>query len=47
MGVTKVKQQEKILKRLKKAYKSGDEALMKENGKIKVNLNKNYKEVLK
>ena len=47
LGVTKEKQQEKIIKRLKKAHKSGEECLMKEEGKWKVNLNKNYKDLLK
>jgi len=47
LGVTKEKQQEKIIKRLKKAHKSGEEYLMKEEGKWKVNLNKNYKDLLK
>lgn len=47
LGVTKEKQQEKIIKRLKKAHKPGEEYLMKEEGKWKVNLNKNYKELLK
>jgi len=47
LGVSKEKQQEKILKRLKKAYKSGDELLMKEEGKLKVNLNKDYEKILK
>ena len=47
LGVSKEKQQEKILKRLKKAYKSGDELLMKEDGKLKINLNKDYEKILK
>jgi len=47
LGVTKEKQQEKMMKRLKKAYKEGEEYLMKEEGKWKVNLNKNYKDLLK
>ena len=47
LGVTKEKQQEKMMKRLKKAHKSGEEYLMKEEGKWKVNLNKNYKDLLK
>ena len=47
LGVTKEKQQAKIIKRLKKAHSSGEEYLMKEEGKLKVNLNKNYKELLK
>lgn len=47
LGVTKEKQQEKVMKRLKKAHKAGEEYLMKEEGKLKVNLNKNYKDLLK
>jgi len=47
IGVTKEKQQEKMMKRLKKAHKAGEEYLMKEEGKWKVNLNKNYKDLLK
>jgi len=47
LGVTKEKQQEKMMKRLKKAHKGGEEYLMKEEGKWKVNLDKNYKELLK
>ncbi len=47
IGITKEKQQEKMMKRLKKAHKSGEEYLMKEEGKLKVNLNKNYRELLK
>jgi len=46
-GVTKKKQQEKVLKSLKKAYKKGDERLMKEDGKLKLNANKRYKDILK
>ncbi len=47
VGVTKEKQQEKMMKRLKKAHKGGEEYLMKEEGKWKINLNKNYKDLLK
>ena len=47
LGVTKEKQQEKVMKRLKKAHKAGEEYLMKEEGKWKINLNKNYKDLLK
>ncbi len=45
--ITKEKQQEKVMKRLKKAYKSGDERLMKLEGKLKLNMNKKYKDLLK
>ena len=47
LGITKEKEQEKMMKRLKKANKAGEEYLMKEEGKWKVNLNKNYKDLLK
>ena len=46
LGVTKQKQQEKVLKSLKKAYKKGDARLMKEDGKLKLNANKKYKDIL-
>ena len=45
-GVTKEKHQEKVLKSLKKAYKKGDARLMKEDGKLKLNANKKYKDLL-
>ncbi len=45
-SVTKEKQQEKILKNLKKAYKKGDTRLMKEDGKLKLNANREYKDIL-
>jgi len=44
--ISKVKHQEKTVKRLKKAYKSGDERLMKIEGKLKLNANKNYEDIL-
>jgi len=47
LGVTKEKHQEKVLKSLKKAYKKGDARLMKEGGKLKLNANKKYKDLLK
>ncbi len=47
LGISKEKQQEKVLKNLKKAYKNGDERLMKEGGKFKLNANKKYKDLLK
>jgi predicted DNA-binding protein YlxM (UPF0122 family) len=46
-GVKKEKQQEKIEKRLKKAHRSGDDRLMKEDGKLKLNINKTYKDIVK
>jgi len=46
-GVTKEKQQEKVLKRLTKAYKSGDERLIKVEEKLKMNKNKSYKDIIK
>ncbi len=47
LGVTKEKHQEKVLKSLKKAYKKGDTRVMKEDGKLKLNINKKYKDLLK
>jgi predicted DNA-binding protein YlxM (UPF0122 family) len=45
--VIKIKHQEKVLKRLKKVYKKGDERLTKIEGKLKLNRNKNYEDILK
>jgi len=45
--ITKEKQQEKIEKRLKKAYKSGDERVMKVDDKLKINVDKTYKDIVK
>jgi predicted DNA-binding protein YlxM (UPF0122 family) len=45
--ITKEKQQAKVLKRLTKAYKSGDERLMKVEEKLKMNKNRNYKDIIK
>lgn len=45
--IRKEKQQEKILKRLQKAFKSGDERLMKVEKKLKINQNKNYEDIIK
>ena len=47
LGVKKEKHQDKIEKRLKKAHKSGDDRLMKEDGKLKLNSNKNYEDIVK
>ena len=45
--ITKENAQTKIMKRLKKAYKSGDERIMKVENKLKFNANKSYKDILK
>jgi len=45
--ITKEKEQTKIMKRLKKAYKSGDERIMGVSGKLKFNPDKGYKDLLK
>jgi len=45
--ISKEKEQQKVMNRLKKAYKSGDERLMKLEGKLKLNMNKKYKDLLK
>jgi len=45
--ITKEKYQKKVIKRLNKAFKSGDKRLMKENGKLKLNANKAYKDIVK
>ncbi|HEY9128705.1 MAG TPA: DUF3972 domain-containing protein [Sulfurovum sp.] len=45
-NITKEKAQQKIMKRLKKAYKSGDERIMKVDNKLKFNVNKSYKDLL-
>jgi len=47
LGIKKEKHQDKVEKRLKKAYKSGDERLMKEDGKLKFNINKAYEDIVK
>lgn len=44
--VTKERAQKKIMKRLKKAYKSGDERIMKVEDKFKFNAEKNYQDIL-
>lgn len=44
--ITKEKQQEKVMKNLKKSYKKGDERLKKEDGKFKLNASKIYKDTL-
>ena len=45
--IKKEKEQTNIMKRLKKAYKSGDERIMKVENKLKFNPEKNYKDLLK
>jgi hypothetical protein len=45
--ITKEKVQAKMMKRLKKAYKLGDERIMKVENKLKFNANKSYKDILK
>ena len=47
LGMKKEKHQEKLYKRLKKAFKSGDERLVKEEGKLKINANKEYEDLVK
>jgi len=47
MGLKKEKHQEKLLKRLKKAFKSGDERFMKEEGTLKINTGKTYEDLVK
>lgn len=44
--ITKEKVQNRVLKRLKKAYKQGDERIMKVENKFKFNVNKGYEDIL-
>jgi len=44
--ITKEKTQKKVMKRLKKAYKKGDDRLIKLEDKLKINANKNYEDIL-
>lgn len=46
-NISKVKQQEKIEKFLKKASKRGDKRVMSEKGKLKLNSSKSYGDILK
>ncbi len=46
-NITNDKQEDKIMKRLKKAYKSGDKRIMQVEGKLKFNANRIYKDLLK
>lgn len=45
--ITKEKEQAKIIKRMKKAYRLGDERIMEVGDKLKCNANKSYKDILK
>ena len=45
--VTKEKEQAKITKRLKKAYRSGDDRISVEKDKMKLNASKSFKDILK
>jgi len=45
-NIIKEKQQEKIIKRLKKAYKKGDERIIKVEGKFKLEADKEYEDIL-
>ncbi|EIF50465.1 DUF3972 domain-containing protein [Sulfurovum sp. AR] len=45
--ITNEKEQAKITKRLKKAYRAGDERIMGVEDKLKFNANKSYKDILK
>jgi predicted DNA-binding protein YlxM (UPF0122 family) len=44
--ITKEKAQKKVMKRLKMAYKNGDDRLMKIEGKLKLNADKSYEDIL-
>ncbi len=46
-GIGKEKQQEKFLKRLKKAWKSGDSRIQKVEGKFRVDADGNYEDFVK
>ena len=43
----KKSKEEKVEKRLKKAYKSSDDRVMKIEGKMKINMNKDHKDIVK
>jgi len=45
--IGKEKQQDKVVKRLNKAYKLGDDRLMMVEKKLKINKNKTYKDIIK
>lgn len=45
--ISKEKERDKVMKRLKKAYRSGDERIMVIADKLKFNANKSYKDLLR
>lgn len=45
-GILKEQEKEKVNKRLKKAFKRGDDRFMKQDGKLKVNVDKEYNDIL-
>lgn len=45
-GILKEKEQEKVFKKLNKAYKSGDERVTKVDKKLKVNKNKTFEDMI-
>ncbi|MCB4760080.1 MAG: DUF3972 domain-containing protein [Sulfurovum sp.] len=47
MRITKLKQQEKLFKRIKKVWKSGDSRIQKINGKFKIDIHSNYEDMVK
>ena len=47
LDVKKEKEQEKIRKRVKKAWKAGDARVMKKEGKFRVDMHSDYRELLK
>ncbi len=46
MQIDKEKQQKKCFKRMKKVYKKGDNRFMNVDGKLKINANENYEDIL-
>ncbi len=46
-NIVKEKQQEKIIKRIKKAYKNSDERIVKVEGKYKININQTFEDIVK
>jgi len=46
LDITKEKQQDKLTKALKKAYKKGDKRLAKEKGKIRINTAVDYRDLI-
>jgi len=44
--IEKEKQQKKMFKRIRKAYKKGDNRFMNAEGKLKINANENYEDIL-